>query len=110
MARGLDERVSVAAAWFTVTVPFLFLLSGSTTVNLPAFVNVNGKFWPGASTGDVNGHFVQTTWWLTVSLFVQITVSPVCTVTAAGTSPTWLRSTVTVFAGAGAAASRANAP
>src|SRR6266540_4769438 len=102
--------VSPAGAASTVTVPFLFLFSGSTVANLPTLVNVKLNVCPGVNGGDVNGQVAQTTWWFTVSLFVQVTVSPVWTVTAAGTKPSLLMSTVTVFAGAGAASSRPTAP
>src|SRR6266540_5650419 len=102
--------VSPAGAASTVTVPFLFLFSGSTVANLPTLVNVKLNVCPGVNGGDVNGQVAQTTWWFTVSLFVQVTVSPVWTVTAAGTKPSLLMSTVTVFAGADAASSRPTAP
>src|SRR5881409_1722527 len=99
--------VIVTGAAVTVTVPLLFLFKGSTVVNLPAFANVNVWVWPGASTSDVNGHVAHTTWWFAVSLFVHVTESPTWTLTAAGTKPSLLMSTVTVFAGAGAATSNA---
>src|SRR6266508_1498563 len=98
--------VSPAGAASTVTVPFLFLFSGSTVANLQTLVNVKLNVCPGVNGGDVNGQVAQTTWWFTVSLFVQVTESPTWTVTAAGTKPSLLMSTVTVFAGAGAATSR----
>ena len=59
--RGAAATVSVAGAAATVTVAFLFLFNGSTRLNLPTLVNVNGKLWFGVSTGDVNGHVAQTT-------------------------------------------------
>src|SRR3954452_5134704 len=105
--------VTVAGAAATVTVIFLFLFSGSTTLYLPALANgyVNG--WPAASTGELNGHVVQTTWCDAVSLFVHVTESPACTETAPDEKPALVMSTATVFdvrAGAGAATSKATAP
>jgi hypothetical protein len=76
-------------------------------------VNVNVNVCPAASTGDVNGQVLQTTWWFAVSLFVHVTASPACKETELGTNPALLMSTATVFAGragAGAATSKAAAP
>ena len=105
-ARGAAVRVTPAGAAVTVTVPFLFLFRGSTVENLPTLVNVNVYAWPDVSTGEVKGHVVQTTWWLTVSLFVQVTESPTWTLTDAGTKSSLLMSTVTASGSAAARSKR----
>ena len=68
--------LTVAGAAATVTVDFLFLFSGSTMANLPAFVNANVNVCPAARTGEVNGQVAHTTWCVVVSLFVHVMESP----------------------------------
>src|SRR5262249_7429585 len=105
--------VTVAGAAATFTVAFLLWFSGSMIAKLPVFVNWNVTPPPGASTGDVKAHVLQTTWWFAVSLFVQDTESPAVIETVPGTNPAFEMSIATVLldvAGAGAATRRAAAP
>src|SRR5215208_803146 len=91
--------VTVSTLRRTVTVPRCvgFTLESSYR-NFPTFVKVKENVCPGASTGDANGAWVDTTRRFLVSAFVHVTVSPRVIVTSLGTKPVARIATCTVAA------------
>jgi hypothetical protein len=69
---------------------------------LPLFGKACENDSPGFSTGDANDPSFATTWWLTVSAFFQVTLSPTLIVVELGVNP--LFTIWTVFVSAPAAA------
>src|SRR5512146_205087 len=97
------------AAALTVTTPLEFLSYASRYEKLPGFENVYDHESPGFSTGDAKPPCCEITWWLVVSEFVQVTVSFVWICGLLGTNPAVVIATLTVFADAGTATTRAAA-
>src|SRR6266516_2052036 len=68
-------------------------------------MNLYVYVWLAWRTGDVgNAAWSARTWWLAVSLFVQVTLSPKSIVTLLGVNPAWVMSTDLVAEKAGAIA------
>jgi hypothetical protein len=87
------DAASVTAREFgaTETVP-LCPLVGSSYENVPGVGNEHDELWLGSST-SAHGVPVKTTLWRTVSLFVQLTESPLWTLTLCGLNPALVMST-----------------
>src|ERR687895_410524 len=80
----------------TRTVPRSVGCSASRYPNVPG-VSIRRAHVPrGRMIGDAKAPLLATTWWFTVSRFVQATVSPPLTVTALGTKPVERMATVFV--------------
>src|SRR5215211_714211 len=83
----------------TMTVPLCVGVTlGSSYRNLPTFVKVKENVWPGASTGEANGAWVETTRRFPVVAFLHTTVSLSAIVIVLGTKPVAVMATCTVAA------------
>ena len=54
---------------------------------VPAALNVNENVWFGLMIGETNWPLSASTWWLALSLFFQVTVSPSVIVVDLGEKP-----------------------
>src|SRR4051812_14030261 len=93
-----DWAIETSPDPLTLTAPPSDSCSLSRDGDPSALWNVNDQLSPPLRTGELKAPLSATTWWVTVSLLVQVTVSPKLFVRIRGVKPDFVIWTVVVAA------------